>query len=732
MLNGTQHIIANNHFDSCQGIKCLGGKNIIIDSNMMNRSLRHGIKLHNFASNVEGNTNIYNITISNNIILNTVRGYSVGESGGIVIQTAPPSGKVSTYSEIYNGYFNENPKNSIGSVNSIGAHNITISDNQIGQTINSVNATYWYDTYKDYLIDLQYRGTDGPMPYYNSKDTNITPGQIRFINPLIEASIFATPGIRIFNSVNNLKIDNNTFFGGGFNVLPGGSQTFAGQTLTYPYPNFSPVPAIHINNNENHYYRLNNWKITNNNFQDWAAIGGSILEMGCQTGIGPNYGNVEISNNIFDADPYFRFPTRKLENGKQTGAFWQQASDNEKFHDTKTFGMWISNIQAQITVKNNTFKNIHTPMYPRALSEIYEATTSGLFVDNNSIFCEPVIPPSIPADSIPTCVEDDITSGIYFRGVGYIPYSLGTNWNKVIIDGDPESTNYGIIKSFSMVTDAYSESDLSAPPTEKDKFHFYGDFVENRIKGFPINGSFIFGWQKYRTGTDSGYWHCIQSKVSVPNTNILNYTEADIIANKGNILVAGPSGQLTFAGIKDSDLGGHLADTSKHLIASGYLNSLNQLAASGNAGNIVVADPSGYLTFTGIKDSDLSNHFLDTSKHLITNSALKSLNVAALPANANKVVVADSSGYLTFTNIKGTQLNTAISNISTLSSTLSTHINDTSKHLIENGYLNNLNEVAASVNADRIVVGGPSGQLSFSGWKIVWEAGDTGKLVLKN
>lgn len=531
MLNGTQHIIANNHFDSCQGIKCLGGKNIIIDSNMMNRSLRHGIKLHNFASNVEGNTNIYNIVISNNIILNTVRGYSVGESGSIVLITAPPSGGVSTYSEIYNGYFNENLKTAaqVGSVNSIGAHNITISDNQIGQTINSVNATYWYDTYKDYLIDLQYEHIEKvydetkkewvidvkvPMPYYNNKDTNIVSGQIRFINPLIEASIFATPAIRIFNSANNLKIDNNTFFGSGFNMLPSGSAAFDGQTISYndPLNVILPVPAIHINNNVNHYFRLNNWKITNNVFQDWAAIGGPIIEMGCQPGKGDNYGNVEISNNIFDADPYFRFPTRKLEDGEQTGGFWQNESDNVNFHNTKTFGMWISSIQAQITVKNNIFKNIHTPMYPRRLSEIYEAKTPGLFVDNNTIFCEPVIPPSIPPSAVPTCIEVDMaTSGIYFRGVGYIPYSLGTNWNKVIIDGNPQSENYGIVKSQTISTDAHSESDISAPPAEKNKFHFYGDFVENRIKGFPVNGTFILGWQKYRTGTDSSYWHCVKT-----------------------------------------------------------------------------------------------------------------------------------------------------------------------------------------------------------------------------
>jgi hypothetical protein len=612
MLNGTQHIIANNHFDSCQGIKCLGGKNIIIDSNMMNRSLRHAIKLHNFSSNVEGNTNIYNITISNNTILNTVRSYNFNDGGSIVVETAPPSERVSTYNEISNGYFNENSKKTdvqIGSVNSIGAHNITISDNQIGQTINSVNATYWYDTYKDYLIDLQYKSS----PYFNSEDTNITPGQIRFINPLIEASIFATPAIRVFNSVNNLKIDNNTFFGGGFNVLPSGSQTFAEQTLTYN--SVKPVPAIHINNNGKHYYRLNNWKITNNNFQDWAAIGGPILEMGCQIGLGPNYGNVEISNNIFDADPYFRFPTRKLEGENQTGAFWQNANDNEKFDSSKTFAMWISNVQAQITVKNNTFKNVYCPMYPQKLADV--ATTPGIFVDNNSIFCDPVIPSNMPASDIPTCVDGNISGGIYIRGVSYIPYTLGTNWNKVIIDGDPQSVNYGIIKSQTISCDAHSSSDISAPPTEKNKFHFYGDFVENRIKGFPVSGTFILGWQKNHTGTDSnsGYWQCIKT----PN--------------------------VTY-----STLSGHFADTTKHLVANGYLNSLNQTASKNNANKIVVGNTNGQLTFAGIKDSQLDEHLKDTGKHLVENGTLSVINSEPAAANADYIVVADGNGQLTYSS----------------------------------------------------------------------------------
>lgn len=675
---------------------------------MMNRSLRHAIKLHNFASNVEGNTNIYNIVISNNIILNTVRGYGVGESGSIVLITAPPSGKVSTYSEIYNGYFNENSKNTaqqVGSVNSIGAHNITISDNQIGQTINSTNAKYWYDTYKDYLIDLQYEHvetrdkvvvTKVPMPYYNNNDTNITPGQIRFINPLIEASIFATPCIRIFNSANNLKIDNNTFFGGGFNMLPSGSAVFDGQTIEYndPLNVILSVPAIHINNNEKHYFRLNNWKITNNNFQDWAAIGGPILEMGCQPGKNgsPNYGNVEISNNIFDADPYFRFPTRKLINGKQTGAFWQRGSDNGKFHISKTFGMWISNIQAQITVKNNTFKNIHTPMYPRALSEIYEAKTSGLLVDNNTIFCDPVIPPSIPPSEVPTCVDDDILSdsGIYIRGVGYIPYSLGTNWNKVIINGDPENANYGIVSSQTISTDAYFDGDISAPPTEKNKFHFYGDFVENRIKGFPVNGTFILGWQKYRTGTDSGYWHCITtgSGNSVSN-NILTYTPEDVKNNVGKLIVAGSNGTLEFTGHKDTTIteiigtvNSHTSNSNLHINQSGPLTSIN-------------------------------------SK---TGTAMK----------ANVLIESDNTGKLGYTSISnglGTTVSNLSSKVTTLSSTVSSHINDMKMHIPLESPLYEINQDAATNYTDEAVLVRSDNTIKSSGWKIQWVSDGEGKLT---
>lgn len=306
----------------------------------------------------------------------------------------------------------------------------------------------------------------------------------------------------------------------------------------------------------------------------------------------------------------------------------------------------------------------------------------------------------------------------------------------------------------------------------------------------------------------------------------------------------GATGHLTFAGIKGSDLSGHLEDTNKHLVANGYLNSLNQTAAPVNANKLVVGGDNGQLTFAGIKDTDLSKHFADTSKHLVENGTLSIINKTPSTENIEKIVIGDSDGRLKFSSDSisvfaktqyvnnnfpklenelipakylpsyvddviegklsngkfhkyiisskeisdeiqgetgkiyvditnntqyrwsGTQFtkiadvlglenhiaestknistlsskvdnlttdsnsyalksdlntvsdiaNTNKFNISSLGSTVSVHIKDTS-HLVENGYLNSLNQVASPGTSGNIVVAGPNGQLTFAGIK---------------
>lgn len=82
------------------------------------------------------------------------------------------------------------------------------------------------------------------------------------------------------------------------------------------------------------------------------------------------------------------------------------------------------------------------------------------------------------------------------------------------------------------------------------------------------------------------------------------------------------------------DIHDHMIDNSKHLVEDGYLNSLNQTASSANSGNIVVAGSNGQLTFSGIKDTDLSAFKQDISA-LKQKFGNKFISILSLIPNGN-------------------------------------------------------------------------------------------------
>jgi parallel beta-helix repeat protein len=112
--------------------------------------------------------------------------------------------------------------------------------------------------------------------------------------------------------------------------------------------------------------------------------------------------------------------------------------------------------------------------------------------------------------------------------------------------------------------------------------------------------------------------------------------------------------------------------------------------------------------FTKIADVlGLENHIAESTK-----------NISTLSSNVdNLTTVSNSHALKSDLNVVSGVVNTNKTNISTLSSKVDNHLKDTSKHLVANGYLNSLNQVAAATTAGNIVVAGPNGQLDFTGWK---------------
>jgi parallel beta-helix repeat protein len=208
-IKGTTQIVSNNTFISCQGIKMLGGRNIIINDNIFQRSLRHAICFHNNDDGEEGHTNIYNISISNNIILDTLAHYDPTYNGAITFKIAriktlnAPDNIFSSYYQELDGVSDTGSK--IDTVFGFGAQNISIKGNKIGWTFNKNQGQKFYDLCKDYFFDLGYPNT------YGVNETGI----IKFRNPELPPDFFNTRGIFIYGSTCNFNIIENTFFGGG-------------------------------------------------------------------------------------------------------------------------------------------------------------------------------------------------------------------------------------------------------------------------------------------------------------------------------------------------------------------------------------------------------------------------------------------------------------------------------------------------------------------------------------
>jgi hypothetical protein len=247
-------------------------------------------------------------------------------------------------------------------------------------------------------------------------------------------------------------------------------------------------------------------------------------------------------------------------------------------HTYKVSGEYNINIYPYIDLKRSTQFGIHSQwVLPGSHSDTQDGTDS-LNTIRNYI---------TKINNIPkTC---NSISGLCAYASGFTTLSNsdaylftqcntdGTFYNCTNLSGDLvevfNGTVHGFISMKNTFTNCFSLSYPSNDNTDNGWFNRLSEIFWNNYSNIMVNSEGCF------TGCYAPYTVRIPSEWGGYNTQWK---------------------KLYYQNIQD-----HMIDNSKHLVANGYLNSLNQTAAPANSGNIVVGGPNGQLTFAGFKDSDL-------------------------------------------------------------------------------------------------------------------------------
>lgn len=366
---GHSHIISNNNFDASQGIKILGAKNILITNNIFRRSIGHAIYLSNKLEDEITKTNMFNITVDNNIMLDTLN-HIIHPNGHVLyIQNAATPELLNNNPKSYNWEkLINNNGTAVYTNNASPANNIKITNNTIGRTIDYTSG-YYSDVYGDYLLNLGYPNSLNFLPFSTAQfyDINFensnTPG----------VELFNCEGVYLKGSFKNLTIDNNNFFG------------FNGKSVILydnKYSEHNILQDFYITNNKFEDCILTNYTSTSSD--EWQKIldlsGNATSIIYIKDIATDNYiiknqhipsnyllsGNIHINNNLFNLDPYCRDSLHNNTNNtwdyiiKATYDGQQYYSFNTTAIRTRTPSIVYNNQNQHLflEIKNNMFKNL--------------------------------------------------------------------------------------------------------------------------------------------------------------------------------------------------------------------------------------------------------------------------------------------------------------------------------------------------------------------------------------
>ena len=288
------HIVSNNTFEQCQGMKMLGSKALTVTDNVMMRSLRNCVVVSMGAS-VEGNTPSFDIDISNNKFLDTIG--TLGSNTVIVVsnessRSDTSGGQAGVNSDIFDSSYLSDIDQA--SVTNQGLVNVRINNNTIARTL--PDAAAWSDYGYGQLFD---RATNGI-----------------YSNPVVTVDTFKCHSITIEGAVKGLDISRNIFRGNnlyGIRLNPEGTSDIID---------------------------VDNCMISNNIVQDCPTL--FLVMNGVGSGVGAK--NVMFINNIIDLDPYFRHPSHN-----STDNTWAGNDSLVPIYNVTSLGVMVG---------GNTFKNV--------------------------------------------------------------------------------------------------------------------------------------------------------------------------------------------------------------------------------------------------------------------------------------------------------------------------------------------------------------------------------------
>lgn len=264
---GSATIITDNTLESCQGIKVLGAKQLVVCNNVIQRSLRNPITVDIPNTGIEGNTPQFAINVSGNVITDT---FATTLNGCIYITQglARSDGGLASFPGINSVPYPYNYLNDLdsGSPVVIGQWGIRCSNNVIARTLpdNVLYSSYGYGQ----LFD------------------RATPNF--FSDPTVTSAYYQTHGIIIETPSTNVQIQGNSISGMG-----------AG---------FSAVVLAVVGSSN--VQDMASFTIQNNTFMDCPGSGILCTALGSGTGAK----QLIIQNNTFDLDPYFRAVSHNADN----------------------------------------------------------------------------------------------------------------------------------------------------------------------------------------------------------------------------------------------------------------------------------------------------------------------------------------------------------------------------------------------------------------------------------
>lgn len=293
-------VITGNTFEASQGIQISGTKNVVISNNVMTRSLRRPIVIHNREMGNIYYTGIMNYLIEGNIILDTI-GNRGGNTAILITNDQAPLGTAGNTSSPKAGDY------SLSSSVALPIRNVRVVNNVVGWTLPTGVAYSSYE--RGLLLD---------------RVGNYSGGTAGFTDPTMNDDAYLCKAIVIEGAIHELEIANNHIYG----------STSSGANWPAIAVDLGSVATGGL---------VVNARIQGNTIKDWPSMRAiAISNAANRVGIA----SIDISGNLFDLDPYFRNSGHTAANkwtaaDKCTAVYASMGTENKKYG----------------TITGNTFKS---------------------------------------------------------------------------------------------------------------------------------------------------------------------------------------------------------------------------------------------------------------------------------------------------------------------------------------------------------------------------------------